>query len=53
MQGVQILEADAVVSCDMPQADQVRGKLREFIARRRQPGTDGIAMGNKVLPVTS
>ena len=31
----------------MPQADQVRGKLREFIARRRQPGTDGMAMGNE------
>ena len=31
----------------MPQADQVRGKLREFIARRRQPGTDEIAVGNE------
>ena len=37
-------------SCDRPQADRVRGKLREFVARRCGPGTDGMTAGAELLP---
>ena len=40
-----------VRSCDRPQADRVRGKLREFVARRYQAGTDVMASGVELLAV--